>query len=212
MIPGRKGGQRTGAVEPADHREAAPAQTGSVTFEAPTARGNPHMRIRPAGPEDAPTVLSLFDDAVAWLVSRGLDGQWGTEPWSQDPARVERVRGLASEGLWIAELPGAAGGTDPVGALTATEEPPDYAPGAGERELYIHMLLASRSHPGRRIGSLLLDHAREQARARGISLVRVDCWSGGDGALIRYYEHQGFTPTERASVGGREVQVFETRV
>lgn len=86
------------------------------------------MHIRPGGPEDTPIVLSLFDDAVAWL------------------------------------------------------------------------------------GSRFLDHAREQARARGVFLVRVDCWSGGDGALIRYYENQGFTPTERAPVGDREVQVFETRV
>ena len=186
------------------------------------------MRIRPGGPEDTPIVLSLFDDAVAWLVSRGLEGQWGTEPWSRVPARVERVRGLAAEGLWIAELDTGSGETAgptetaeaaetsrtgrPVGALTVTETPPSYAPAVDERELYVHLLLVSRSHPGRRIGSRLLDHAREQARARSISLVRVDCWSGGDGALIRYYERQGFTPTERAPVGEREVQVFETRV
>lgn len=174
------------------------------------------MRIRPGGPEDTPIVLSLFDDAVAWLVSQGLEGQWGTEPWSQVPARVARVRNLTAEGLWIAELdtePDEAGEAGrPVGALTATETSPTYAPAVDERELYVHLLLASRSHPGRRIGSGLLDHAREQARARDISLVRVDCWSGGNGALIRYYENQGFTPTERAPVGDREVQVFETRV
>lgn len=175
------------------------------------------MRIRPGGPEDTPIVLSLFDDAVAWLLSRGLEGQWGAEPWSRVPARVARVRGLAAEGLWIAEIDAESSGeTDgagrPVGALTVTESPPSYAPAVGERELYIHMLLASRSRPGRRIGSRLLDHAREQARARGISLVRVDCWSGGDGALIRYYENQGFTPTERVTVDEREVQVFRTRV
>ncbi len=95
--------------------------------------------------------------------------------------------------------------------LTATEPPPSYAPAVDERELYVHMLLASRSYPGRRIGSGLLDHAREQARARDIPLVRVDCWSGGDGALIRYHESQGFTPTERVPVGERELQVRQSR-
>lgn len=35
------------------------------------------MHIRPGGPEDTATVLSLFDDAVAWLVSHGREGQWG---------------------------------------------------------------------------------------------------------------------------------------
>ena len=40
---------------------------------------------------------------------------------------------------------------------------------------------------------MLLDHARELAREAGVGLLRVDCFAGGDGALVRYYEKQGFT-------------------
>ena len=54
--------------------------------------------------------------------------------------------------------------------------------------------------------------ARARARGLGISLVRVDCWAGGDGSLIRYYEGQGFTPTVRVPVSDTEVQMFEDRV
>jgi len=31
------------------------------------------------------------------------------------------------------------------------------------------------------------------AREAGVRLLRVDCFAGGDGALVRYYEQQGFT-------------------
>lgn len=165
------------------------------------------MRLRQGGPEDTPELLRMFDEAVVWLTERGSADQWGSRPWSEIPERVEMVRGLAAEGLWIAEIDGAA-----AGALIISETALEYAPPVDERELYVRLLLTSRAHTGRGVGGRLLDHARGQARARGISLVRVDCWSGGDGALVRYYERQGFTPTVRVPVRDKEVQVFEDRV
>lgn len=51
----------------------------------------------------------------------------------------------------------------------------------------------SRAHKGRGFGALLLDHACGPARDRGIRLLRLDCYAGGDGRLVRYYESQGFT-------------------
>ncbi|GAB3705316.1 GNAT family N-acetyltransferase [Nocardiopsis oceani] len=165
------------------------------------------MRLRQGGPEDTSEILRMFDEAVAWLTERGSAAQWDTRPWSEIPERVELVRGLASEDLWMAEADGAVAGT-----LAISETAPEYAPPVGERELYVRWLLVDRARTGRNVGGRLLDHARAQARDRGISLVRVDCWSGGDGALIRYYEGQGFTPTVRVPVKDKEVQVFEARV
>ncbi|QVJ02410.1 GNAT family N-acetyltransferase [Nocardiopsis eucommiae] len=165
------------------------------------------MRLRRGGTDDTDELLRLFDEAVVWLTERGSADQWGTRPWSEIPERVERVRGLASDGLWIAEINGAT-----AGALVISETALDYAPPVDEREVYVRLLLTDRRFAGRDVGGQLLDHARSQARERGISLVRVDCWSGGDGSLIRYYERQGFTPTVRAPVGDKEVQVFEDRL
>lgn len=165
------------------------------------------MRLRRGGPEDAPELLRMFDGAVVWLTERGSAGQWGTRPWSEIPERVEMVRKLAEEGLWIAEIDGSV-----AGALVVSETALEYAPPVEERELYVRLLLTNREHSGRNVGGRLLDHARAQARERGISLVRVDCWSGGDGSLIRYYEGQGFTPTVRVPVRDKEVQMFEDRI
>jgi len=38
----------------------------------------------------------------------------------------------------------------------------------------------------------MIDTARALAREAGVGLIRVDCFAGGDGALVRYYEKQGF--------------------
>jgi GNAT superfamily N-acetyltransferase len=165
------------------------------------------MRLRQGGPADLPAVLETFDATVEWLVARGSAAQWGDRPWSQDPKRVARVEQLVAEGLWVAEV---GGGT--AGFLTATERAPGYAPRVREHELYVHLLLVARGYAGRDVGGRLLSFARGLARERGIGLVRVDCWAGGDGALVRYYEGQGFTPAERVPVGGTEVQMFEYRV
>ncbi|MFI6266441.1 GNAT family N-acetyltransferase [Micromonospora sp. NPDC051006] len=160
-----------------------------------------HLTIRPGDPTDAPAVLRLLDDATAWLVAQGRTGQWGTEPASADPRRIAQADTWAgSGGLWLAVL-----GERPVGALVvgaATE----YVPAATEPELYVNLLVTDRAYTGQAIGGRLLAHAAELARDRGVGLLRVDCYAGGDGALVRWYERQGFTRTDPFTVRrpGRE--------
>ncbi|WP_067967666.1 GNAT family N-acetyltransferase [Nocardiopsis trehalosi] len=167
------------------------------------------MRVREGGPEDGGAVLDMFDGAVAWLTARGRSAQWGSRPWSEMPERVARVQEIAAGGgLWIAE----ADGGEPAGALSVVDRPKYHVAPAEEPELYIDLLITARAHTGRGVGARLLDFARERARQRGVGLLRVDCWSGGDGALIRYYTGQGFTPTHRVAVGASEIQVFEQRL
>jgi GNAT superfamily N-acetyltransferase len=88
-----------------------------------------------------------------------------------------------------------------------------YVPPIDEPELYVRLLIASRRRKGERIGSGLVQRAREEAARRGIDLLRVDCYASDDEALIRYYESQGFTRTQRIEVKpGVSVQVFEQRL
>jgi GNAT superfamily N-acetyltransferase len=166
------------------------------------------MEIRRGNARDLPALLDLFDEAVEWMVARGNTGQWGTEPWSAQPRRVERVRGMLDDGdLWLAEVDG-----EPAGALVVADKHQHYVPPPGEPELYVVLLLVSRRHAGRKIGSTLLDLARDEARARCVGLVRVDCYAGGTGELIRYYVRNGFTPTETFTVGDWPGQLLEQRL
>jgi GNAT superfamily N-acetyltransferase len=138
-----------------------------------------------------PAVLDLLDKATEWLVARGQTDQWGTEPHSTNPHRVAQIEGFATdEGLWIAERDGRV-----VGAL-AVGDAMSYIPPATEPELYIRLLVTDRASKGTGIGTDLLEHARTLARGLGVEMLRVDCFGGGDGALIRYYEKQGFTRSE----------------
>jgi GNAT superfamily N-acetyltransferase len=166
------------------------------------------MQIRAGDLDDAPAVIGMFDEAVEWMVARGNTKQWGTEPFSARPDRMAGVRVIIREGqLWVAEEDG-----EPVGALIVSDHPMSYVEPVDEPELYVSLLLVSRRHAGKRIGARLLDFARERARQSGVSLLRVDCYAGGTGDLVRYYERNGFTATERLTVGDWPGQLLEQRV
>jgi ribosomal protein S18 acetylase RimI-like enzyme len=169
------------------------------------------LRIRHGGEADVATVLALLDAATRWLVARGRVGQWGTEPHSTNPRRIEMVTGFArTGGLYLAYL-----GDEPVGTIAVGAAPP-HVPPAAEPELYVNLLVTSRAHRGQRIGRHLLDHARRIARQRDVDLLRVDCYGGDDRALVRYYEGEGFTATDTFTVelatGKWPGQVLEQRM
>jgi GNAT superfamily N-acetyltransferase len=166
------------------------------------------VRIRSGDAADVPAVMAMFDEAIAWMVARGNTGQWGTEPWSSQPEKVESIRRKIEEAdLRIAELDGA-----PVSALITSNRPQHYVEPVDEPERYVHLLLTSRRYAGRKIGAQLLAYARSLALEQGVALVRVDCYRGGDGALVRYYERNGFVRTHPFMVGEWPGQVLEQRL
>ena len=155
------------------------------------------MRIRPGGPGDIAAVLALGDEAVKWMNARGNTQQWGTAPWTRNQKREAAIGDQArGGGMRIAEDQDGV----VLGALVITEVPAAYVPAAAERELYINLLLVSRRHGGQGIGAVLIEHAKQEAAARGIGLIRVDCWAGQDGSLVRVYEKYGFSRVQDFTV------------
>ncbi|MFF3615045.1 GNAT family N-acetyltransferase [Streptomyces sp. NPDC002580] len=152
----------------------------------------------------------MLDAAVVWMNDRGNTEQWGTTPYSRTSGGAERVRRYTTENApFIAE----AGGT-PVGALVLDSGPNPLMPigPAGEPERYVRLLVSDRRHAGRGIGAELLARAAEETRRAGVALLRVDCWAGGGGELVAYYERNGFTPTERFLSGTWPGQVLARRL
>ncbi|KAJ6149122.1 Acyl-CoA N-acyltransferase [Penicillium samsonianum] len=179
--------------------------------------------------DDVPAVLHLLDTAVKWLVSRDRTGQWGTGPFSEYPRRIEQLKEFATTGLglWLAIkladgtpmdqnqpsniltkiVNGEASGSI-IGALAVGERMPYVTP-VSEPELYVRLLVTDRQWAGNEIGKHLLEHARGLANGAGVSLLRVDCYAGGDGRLVQYYESQGFKRFERLNLeGGWPCQVL----
>jgi GNAT superfamily N-acetyltransferase len=155
------------------------------------------MRIRAGGLDDVAVVLALGDEAVTWMNARGNTQQWGTAPWTGHEKREAAIRDQAhGGGMRIGE---DQDGTV-LGALVITESPQAYVPAAGERELYVNLLLVSRRHRGRGVGAVLIEHAKQEAATRGIDLIRVDCWAGEEGSLVRAYERYGFSRAQEFTV------------
>lgn len=152
----------------------------------------------------------MLDSAVVWMNDRGNTEQWGTTPYSQKPGGAARVERYMTENApYVAEL----GGT-PVGALVLHTGPSPRMPvaPAEEPERYVRLLVSDRRHSGLGIGAALLAHAARETRRAGVELLRVDCWAGGKGELVAFYERNGFTPTDRFLSGEWPGQVLARRV
>lgn len=182
------------------------------------------VTLRPGTVEDVPAMLRLMDIATAWLVKKGQTGQWGTERHSTNPDRIKQATELAeSGGTWIAAdtnySPPKSGGEDEelsvingiVGAITLGQAN-HYVQPATEPELYVKYLASDRASSGKGIGTLLLEKARALAREAGVSLLRLDCYAGGSGGLVRYYESQGFKRMETFEAKGWPGQVLIQRL
>ena len=99
--------------------------------------------IRRASARDAPAVLAIFDDVIAWFVAIGNDGQWGRGPGRRNPADRARDRRLRAADAWVAEDQDGR----VLGALILGESMP-YVPPATEPEIYVRVLVASRDARG----------------------------------------------------------------
>ncbi|NVI92638.1 GNAT family N-acetyltransferase [Actinomadura sp. BRA 177] len=164
--------------------------------------------IRRGGPGDAPLMLAMLDGAVAWLAANGRTGQWGSEPWSEDPRRVERITGIARDDeIWVAEVDGR-----PAGVMAVAPHPPRYVDPIDEPELYITLLVTDRAFAGHGVGGALIAKAKDEARAKGAGLLRVDCYAGGDGQLVQYYRRHGFAPVAEFTVGDWPGQLLSQQV
>lgn len=165
------------------------------------------MEIRVGDSADVVAVLGMFDSAVAWLVSQGRTGQWGDQPFTGNSKREEHIAARAAGGgMRIAMIDG-----QPAGCLVVGE-PMDYVKSAEESELYVQTLVIDQRFAGQGVGRALLARAYAEAQALGVALLRVDCYAGDDGRLVRYYESCGFTRTEPFTVGDWPGQILQRRV
>lgn len=155
------------------------------------------LRIRRALPEDAAAVLGLFDEAIAWFARIGNVQQWGVEPASGQERWITRVeQWCASSDAWVAEHPAVG----VCGALVLGEAL-EYVPAAVEPEVYVRALIGSRDPRAKGTGRRLLAFAEERAQGAGVGLIRVDCYAGGSGDLVRFYEACGYERDATFTVG-----------
>jgi GNAT superfamily N-acetyltransferase len=149
-------------------------------------------------------MLTMLDAAVAWLVARGGEGQWGKEPLSMNGAMVEYLSHI----ITLGELRVAQNSTGRVVGGYVLGGRPNYAPSISEPERYIEAMVTDRRFAGNGIGGLLVADAVLRARAVGATRLRTDCWSGS-ARLVRWWEEQGFNRGATVLVGDWPAQLLD---
>jgi len=164
-------------------------------------------RIEHATNADLGSILALFDDAVAWLVARGITGQWGTKPFSANPSLRARLQGwISNKSLFAARLDSsivailALSETIPPYALSALPEFPDPA-------FYLEAFTTSRALSGQGLGSDFLRWAEIYSAEQGKHSIWLDCWADNP-ELVAYYTHQGYTQVRDFYVGNWRGMLF----
>jgi GNAT superfamily N-acetyltransferase len=142
-----------------------------------------------------------------------MSEQWGAEPPSSEPVFVARVSSWIRDGE--ATVAVDSNGDVHGYAITGSFPPPYMDPIVAKRaveDAYYVYTVASRMRPeSRGAGRSLIMWAVEQARALGVTYLRLDCWSE-NAPLRAYYENLGFEESDSYADDGWIGAVVQLRV
>ncbi len=166
------------------------------------------LEMTRARPNDLGVILALFDEAVVWLVSHGLEKQWGTTPFSELPRMRERLVAWIDQGILFT----ARSHDQLVGTLVVSETAPEYVAHLWQSfptsAFYLEAFMTARSRAGQGIGRVALQWAEQHAIQANKTTLWLDCWAENH-ALCHYYEQAGFIPQGEFFVGEWRGQLFE---
>lgn len=126
------------------------------------------MQIRPATEADVTGIMELIAKVVPLMIADG-NFQWD----STYPNAEVFLDDIAANQLWVAEIDGKIAG---VSAIT-TEQYPEYASvglDINEEAIVTHRLAVDPGYRGKGIAAALLQEAEEEAKRRGIAILRID--------------------------------------
>ncbi|KAH6990305.1 hypothetical protein EDB80DRAFT_169021 [Ilyonectria destructans] len=80
--------------------------------------------------------------------------------------------------------------------------------------VFLDVLVADHRVDQRRkgVGVALVNKVKQYAIEHGKNTIWVDCWTGGTGRLVQYYEDMGFKPVDSFEIPSRNNTVWEGKV
>jgi hypothetical protein len=140
-----------------------------------------------AAPGQLDDVLTVLDEAAAWLQSRAV-AQW---PPRFEPSWVQGAIGRGE--VWLVLVGETISATV---TLDLADPVWDGVPGSA---LYVHRMAVRRPAVG--LGAVILAWAAAVARERDLEALRLDCVAA-NARLRAYYEAAGFAHRGDATVAG----------
>ena len=147
-----------------------------------------------AAPAQLDDVLSVLNEAAAWLHARGVS-QW---PERFEPSWVEGAIGRGE--TWLVSVDGTLSGT-----VTLDWSDPIWSDAGAAA--YLHRMAVRREAAG--LGAAILAWAAGAARRHGQTALRLDCVASND-RLRAYYEAAGFVHRGDVTVAGAPGQRLDT--
>lgn len=146
-----------------------------TTTPTPDRRSAPNIILRPATPGDTDTLLRIINDAY-----RASEGDVFPGTSRTERTGLERIL----HELTVAEIDDGTRRRI-AGCIHITIEPPDahYGP------LAVDLSLQSSG-----LGSALIDHAEERARAAGCTRMKIEVVK--QGGRVPFYERRGYVATQ----------------
>ncbi|RPA88087.1 hypothetical protein BJ508DRAFT_320192 [Ascobolus immersus RN42] len=167
---------------------------------------SPNIIITLAPPNTLPTLGALFDASITWLNSIGITTQWGTTARSKTPEFQERLEAIYANAMVLQARTSTDHPTHPDTILgfigignTGYNPYPGIVPDMpdGTDAVHITVLIRNRETPeisalSKGVGRALVEEAKKETKRRGVPCLRVDCYGGADGTLVKVYESMGF--------------------
>ena len=142
------------------------------------------VTIRRARADEVEVVASILAEAATWLHERGKS------MWTPEELEAAEVAQHVRDGLYyLATVEGAPAGTLRF-QISDWEIWPELN-GSGD-SAFVHRFAVRRKYAGGSVSAALLEWAKEEARARGLKYLRLDCEAGRP-QLRAVYERNGFS-------------------
>lgn len=158
------------------------------------------LMIRLALPEEASTVLNLWQESARWLNSKEI------YQWRPEYFKLEQVIEFMNDGsdVYLAERNHEVVGT----YILTWSDPLIWEELDNTNSGYIHRFAVNRDFKGQNIGLLLLQSAEENIRQKGKTLIRLDCMADNP-RLNQYYKDYGFQYIRRVELGSWSTSLYE---
>ncbi len=145
--------------------------------------------------------IEIMCEAASWLIETGKP-LWRLE----DLTEQKILAGITKDDVyvgWVAE--------EAAAAMILQWSDPFFWPQANDDSGFIHKLVVRRRFAGMNVSRQMVEWAKQEARRRGKTYIRLDC-AGDRPKLCSFYESLGFQQVDRRMVGVFDEAFFEMRL